>query len=165
MFYYRLQTKFAKVMFLQVSVCPQGGRVWHVVGGDVRGRGACMVGGVCGGGMHGRGVCMAEGCAWQGGMCGEGHAWQGVCVAGGVCMAGRHTWLGVCMAGGCVWWWGGAGMHGRGPWGACMAGHMHGRGRAFMPQQILGDMVNERAVRILLECTLVVYRMEFDQRR
>ena len=25
--YYRPQTKFAKVMFLQVSVCPQGGRV------------------------------------------------------------------------------------------------------------------------------------------
>ena len=29
--YYRPQTKFAKVMFLQVSVCPHGG------GGDVRG--------------------------------------------------------------------------------------------------------------------------------
>ena len=40
-FYYRPQTKFAKVMFLQVSVCPQGG--------------ACMAGkgGMCGwGGGH-----------------------------------------------------------------------------------------------------------------
>ena len=40
--FYRPQTKFAKVMFLQVSVCPQG-------------RGACVVGGGWGcvvGGMH-----------------------------------------------------------------------------------------------------------------
>ena len=37
-----------KVMFLQASVCPQGGHVW---------RGACM--GVCmTGSMCGRGVCM-----------------------------------------------------------------------------------------------------------
>ena len=69
--YHRPQTKFAKVMFLQVSVCPQrgacvaGGHAWW---------GVCMVGG-----MHGRGevcvaggACMAGGCAWQG-----GHAWQG----------------------------------------------------------------------------------------
>ena len=27
--FYRPQTKFAKVMFSQVSVCPQGGRAWH----------------------------------------------------------------------------------------------------------------------------------------
>ena len=71
---YRPQTKFAKVMFLQVSVCP---------GGAVHGRGACMVGGMCGGGMHGRGACvvgdmrgrgtcMGE-CAWQEGMHGGGH--------------------------------------------------------------------------------------------
>ena len=42
---YRPQTKFAKVMFLQMSVCPQGGvRAWLP--------GACMV---KGGGMHGEG--------------------------------------------------------------------------------------------------------------
>ena len=39
--FYCLQMKFAKVMFLQVSVCPQGG---------VCGRGACMTGSI-----HGRG--------------------------------------------------------------------------------------------------------------
>ena len=73
---YRPQMKFAKVMFLQVSVCPQGGHAWL-------GRGVCMPGGV-----HGWGH------AWlEGGMCG----W-GVCMAGGL-----HSW-GVCVAGGgCVW--------------------------------------------------------------
>ena len=86
MCYYRPQTKFAKVMFLQVSVCPRGGgHAWQ--GG--RAWGACMVGG---GGMCGRGACMA---GWA-------------CVVGG--------------------------------------------GRAW---QILRDTVNERAVRILLECILV----------
>ena len=78
--FYRPQTKFAKVMFLQVSVCPQGGvhgcqGVWMVAGG-MRGeeghawqRGACVVkGGMCGKGGH----------AWQRrGMHGEGgHAWD-----------------------------------------------------------------------------------------
>ena len=72
--YYRPQTKFAKVMFLHVSVCPQVGR----------------------------------GRAWQGGVRGGG------------------------------------GVHGR---GACLP-HMS-------PRQILQDTVNERAVRILLECILV----------
>ena len=56
----------------------------------------------------------------------------GVC-GGGLCVCDR----------GHVWWWGG-GMHGR---GACMAG-----GYAC---QIPRDTVNERAVRILLECILV----------
>ena len=58
--------KFAKVMFLQVSVCPQGG---------MHGGGACMAGG-----MHGRGACMVGGCVWQGGIQGasmaRGHPWQ-----------------------------------------------------------------------------------------
>ena len=49
-------------------------------------------------------------------------------------MAGGHAWL--------------EGMHGRG---------MCGRG-ACMPQQILRDMVNEQAVRILLECILISIR-------
>ena len=68
--FYRPQTKFAKVMFLQVCVCPRGR------------------GGVCGCGGH----------AWlQGGVHGcRGRAWlQGAClVAGGVCVVagGMHAW-------------------------------------------------------------------------
>ena len=42
---YRPQTKFAKVMFSQVSVCPQGGG--HA---GCSWQGACVVGGVAGGG-------------------------------------------------------------------------------------------------------------------
>ena len=61
--YYRPQTKFAKVMFLQVSVCPRGGgHAWQ---------GTCVMWGV-----HGR-----------------GHAWQGGGVRGrrGVHGEGRDT--------------------------------------------------------------------------
>ena len=87
------------------------------------------------GGMHGRGACMMGGV----------HDWgRGACVAGGmhgrgVCMAGEGGMHGggVCMAGGCAW-----------------PGDVLGRG-ACVPQQILRDTVNERAVRILLECILV----------
>ena len=61
-------------MFLQVSVCPQGGHAW-------------LVGGVCGcrGGMHGcGGVCMVAG-----GM----HGCRGVCmVAGGACVGYHEIW-------------------------------------------------------------------------
>ena len=39
--------------------------------------------------------------------------------------------------------------------GGC-AGGMYGRGMHAPPRQILRDMVNERAVRILLECILVL---------
>ena len=69
-----------------------------------------------------------------------GHAWQGVCAVEG------HAWQGACMV------------------GACMVGGMCGRGHAWQgarhtcplpPRQILRDTVNERAVRILLECILV----------
>ena len=67
---YRPQMKFAKVMFLQVSVCPQGG--------GVHGRGACVAGGQ-GACVAGVGACMAGGCVWQGGMHG-----RGACVAGGM---------------------------------------------------------------------------------
>ena len=124
--FYRPQTKFAKVMFSQVSVCPQGGM-------HGRGGGACMAGGhawqgVCmAGGMHGRGcawqgVCTAggacvagAGCVWQGGMHGRGYVWQqGACMAGDMC--GRV----------CAWQWG---MHGRRghAWqeGACMVRDGH----------------------------------------
>ena len=92
-----------------------------------------MAGGMCGGGVHGRGACVA------GGMCGRGHAWQGE-----ACMAGGVRSRGVCMAGVCVWQ---GGMCGRGVYVACTPTHP--------PRQILRDIVNERAVRILLECILV----------
>ena len=66
--YYRPQAKFAKVMFLQVSVCPHGGHAWLLWGVHV-----FSGGGMCGfflgghawfsrGGMHG--------CSCGGGMCG-----------------------------------------------------------------------------------------------
>ena len=84
--------------------------------------------------MHGRGHAwrghaLQGGHVWQG-----GSAWQGTCVAGGPCVVGGHAWQGACVAGG---------MHDRG----CMAG-----GHAW---QIPRDTVNERAVRLLLECILV----------
>ena len=73
--YYHPQTKFAKVMFSQVSVCMCGKGGMHGWGGmagggmcgrgGMCGKGACVARGCVAGGMHGRG------CAWQ-----EGHAWQ-----------------------------------------------------------------------------------------
>ena len=64
----------------------------------------------------------------------------------GVHGRGGRGWR-ACMAGGCAWQGGHA-------WqGACVAGE------ACMPQQILRDTVNERAVRILLECILVDHVM------
>ena len=57
--YYRPQTKFAKIMFLHVSVCQQGGGVACVAGERVWGHAW-------------RGACVAGGQAWQGGMCGKG---------------------------------------------------------------------------------------------
>ena len=107
----------------------------------------------CGGDMHGCG-----GHTWlRGGMCGC----RGACmVAGG----------GVHGCRGCAWLLGG--MHGWGAsmvagWGqgACMVagwgqGAMHGcRGACMVARgvcRIQQDMVNERAVRILLECILVL---------
>ena len=76
--FYRLQMKFAKVMFLHLSVS-------HSVH-----RRACMAGDVHGGVVHG---------AWVvGGMGGRGRAWWGACVVG-ACMAGAmhgggHVWQG-----------------------------------------------------------------------
>ena len=81
------QTKFAKVMFLQVSVCPQGGGVcaWLLPGEG----GACMVapggctwlllGGACMVAPRGHAWLLqggVSGCSW-GGMRGEGggHVW------------------------------------------------------------------------------------------
>ena len=70
------------------------------------------------------------------------HGRGGVCVAGGhalqeTCVAGGHAWQGTWVAGG----------------KACVAGGMRD---THTPQQILRDTVNEQAVRILLECILVV---------
>ena len=63
-----------------------------------------------------------------------GHAWQGVCMAGGM-HGGEHAWQGACVAGACV-----AGV-------ACMP--------CTPPGHYEIQLVNARAVRILLECILV----------
>ena len=130
-------------MFLQVSVILSTGEgVWLPGGGY-----AWLLGGV-----HGCwGACLVVGGhAWlQGDMCGC----QGACeVVGG----GMHGCWGACVVAG--------GVHGC--WGACMvAGGMHGCQGVCMVARgvwLLGgmcrirrDTVNERAVRILLECILV----------
>ena len=91
--------------------------------------------------------------AWQWGMHGGGHTWQGA-MCGGLHEWGHawwghvwwgHAWQGVCMTGSCV----AEGMHG--------SRHMHGMGVCMAgghAWQILRDTVNERAVRIPLECIL-----------
>ena len=124
-----------------------------MVAGGVHGWGACMVvegDGVhdCRG-MHGcRGACVvARGCAWLQG----GHAWLwGACMVVGVWVV-----VGVMHGcGGCAWLWGACmvvgGMHGCG-------GHTWLRGWGDRGDMLLirQDTVNERAVRILLECILV----------
>ena len=79
--YYRPQTKFAKVMFLHLSVILSTGgwgRAWQV--------GRAWQGGVCGGG-----VCMAGEVCVVWGMHGRrGHAWWGACVVWGM-HGGRHA--------------------------------------------------------------------------
>ena len=159
-------------MFLHMSVILSTGmgghawllqgvrRAWLLLGGREGMRG-------CSGGMHGclGGVhgCLG-GCVWLlwGGMhgcsrggirgCSGGCAWllHGVCVCG--CLGGAWL-LGGCMValggmhgclGGCAWLlWG----------GACVVAL---RGHAWDTMRY-GDTVNERAVRILLECILVIF--------
>ena len=98
--YYRPQTKFAKVMFLQVSVCPQGGHVW------------LLWGGMCG--CSGGDVWWRGGCAWwKGGVCGEeGRAWcrGAFMVKGGMHGEGGHVWWrgAYLVKEGHAWWRGGA---------------------------------------------------------
>ena len=110
--FYRPQAKFAKVMFLQVSVCPQGGHAWLLWGacvvalwggvwlllGGMRGCswGACLV---ASGGMYGcsQGVCMVAlggmcGCSWGSCMVALGRGVHG-CSWGNMCGCFR----GVCM--------------------------------------------------------------------
>ena len=89
--FYRPQTKFAKVMFLQVSVCPQGGHAWLLQGG-----------------MHG----------CSGGVCGcsGGHVWLlwGACVVapGGACMVAPRGGMHGCSRGGVHGCSRGEGVHG-----------------------------------------------------
>ena len=111
---YRPQTKFAKVMFLQVSVCPHGGRAWFYSGGHVwlYSGGTCMV--LFRGGMHGfiwgvRGFIWGAYVALFGGVCVVlfgGHAWF---YSGGMRGFIRgHAWF---YLGGYAWFYSG---------GACM---------------------------------------------
>ena len=90
--YYHPQTKFAKVMFLQVSVILSigggvGGGISCCSGGDMHG---CSLGGGGGGGMHGcsRGMCMVA----PGGMHGCS---GGACMVFWGCMvfSGGHAWF------------------------------------------------------------------------
>ena len=115
---------------------------------------------------------------------GGGHAWlQGACVVvwggggGSACVVARgHVWLPGGMHG-CRGLYGCGGVHGC--WGACMVagGGMHGCQGACVVggaclvvggmcgcwgvHRIRQDTVNERAVRILLECMLVLNCAEF----
>ena len=128
--FYRPQTKFAKVMFLQVSVCPHWGGVRGFIWGGMHGfiRGACMV---LLGGVHGfiQGVCgFIGGHAWfySGGHAwfySGGHAWF---YSGGRVwlLMGGHAWL---LQGGRVWLLRG-GVRGcsRGGVCGCSGGGMHG---------------------------------------
>ena len=102
-----------------------------------------------------RGSCMvARGHAW---LLGGGHAW----------LAEGHAWLqGKCVVSrGCVWLPGGM----CGCQGVCMVvGGMHGcRGACMVVgggmHRIRQDTVNERAVRILLECILVHNNFEINR--
>ena len=113
-----------------------------------------MFGGAC---VVGRGVFGGVCGWWEACVVGGGHVWlvggmhgcQGVCMVAGGCVVGRgHAWF----AGGVHGWL--RGMHGC--WGACVVA---GRGHAWLRgggvHRIRRDTVNERAVRILLECILV----------
>ena len=142
-----------------------GGHAWLL-----QGRGACVVA---------QGVCMiARGHAWllPGGMCGCSGGGVHGCSQGGMhgCSLGGHAWLlwgvGVCgcsqgvggmcgcSRGGHAWllWGGKCGCS----WGA-MHGFFQGEGMHGFSgggmHRIRRDTVNEQAVRILLECILVLY--------
>ena len=140
-----------------LGACMARGRGMYGRGG-MCGRGACVAGRVHGRGVHGGGrVCMARGSGMHGWGCVLGASMAGRHAMQGACMAGGNVWQGACMAGG-VWVAGGVhggGMHGQGAWqgGTCMVGMT-----CMPPGQIprLWHMVNERAVRILLECILVL---------
>ena len=136
---------WGKVIFLHLFVILfMGGRAW--LPGGVHGCwGACVVAGGHAwllGGVHG---CWGGMCGCPGGMCGCRGAcvWLPGCVCGcwGACVvAGGHAWL----PGGHAW----------------LPGGMRGcRGGV---RRIRRDTVNERAVRILLECILVHADLAFN---
>ena len=112
---------------------------WH---GGMCGRWGCVAGGGHGwqGGVHGRGhVWQGWGSVWQGwGSVAGGHAWQGGMCGGGV--HGRGVWQG--------------GMHGRDRMHAWQGG-MHATHAPSADTTRFSDTVNERTLRILLECILV----------
>ena len=99
--HYRPQKKFAKVMFLQVSVCPQGEGVC-MVAGECAWLGSAWLGGhawlpvegVCG---WWGGIGCLVGCAWLLGghvwLPGEMHGCQGACIV----VVGLHSCQGECM--------------------------------------------------------------------
>ena len=75
-------------------------------------------------------------------------------MAGGAGMAGGRAWQGACMVGG---------MHGRRHvWqGECAwQGGIRGGGACMADTTRYGDTVNERAVRIVLECILVKFCLD-----
>ena len=157
---------WGKVIFLHLFVILFTGGACVVAPG---GRGAWLLGGAC---MvaPGKGACVVApgGCAWlvpglRGCVCGCS---GGACVVavGGACVValggGMHGCSGGCMValggcmvalGGCVWLLR-RGMHG------CSRGHVWLlRGGRVWDMTRYGDRINERAVRILLECILVEY--------
>ena len=146
-------------MFLQVSVCPHGGACVVARGGIVVALGGmhgCSRGGMCGclGGMCGCSRGDMHGCS-QGDVCGCS---RGACMValGGMCGCSQGAGM-VALGGvhGCS-----QGVHGYSR-GACMVavGGMRGcswGGHAWDTTRY-GDMINERAVRILLECILVLF--------
>ena len=83
--FYHQQTKFAKVMFSQVSVCPQGGVSVSVQGFSVPG-GYMSKGGLCSGLYPGRSL--TRGISVQGGLCPRGSLSKGVSVQGSLCPRG-----------------------------------------------------------------------------
>ena len=98
--------------------------------------GGCVC--MAGGGVRAwGGACIPKGmCVWRGLHGCEGHAWQQACLGGHAC-PGVHVW-GACMAGGCVW-----------------PGSVHAMHDPPVWYYEIRS-VNERAVRILLECILVM---------
>ena len=92
-----IRNKVAKVMFLQVCVCPQGG-IWSGPSGGVWG---CLLlgGGVCSWGMSAPGVCSQGGCL----LWGVSAPREGVCSQRGLLWVACLLWGGV-SAWGCLLW-------------------------------------------------------------
>ena len=86
--YYRPQTKFAKVMFSQVSVCPQGGGLSLCLGSlRPRWRGLCPEDLCPGGSLLGGGSVQRVLC--PGGLCPGGSVQEGLCRGGGRSVKGE----------------------------------------------------------------------------